>query len=169
MRGNQNRRRREADQAVLGAAGPVQRQHRWDWFEQIQPHPTPARAAPAAGGEPQPDALVQVLAPRPLRAWLLSALAAMLAVGMVLGFALGSVRLGEPTSAPATRAPADRAGSPPRASVVVRAVASSACLETARRGDQLIQLFTSNQRSRAADLLVAYTVASRQCRRDASP
>jgi hypothetical protein len=53
--------------------------------------------------------------------------------------------------------------------VVVRPAASSACLETARRADELIDLLITNRRSRAADLLVAYTVASRQCRKDASP
>jgi hypothetical protein len=94
----------------------------------------------------------------------------MLAVGMVLGFAVGSIRWdGQPTSAPATGAPATQPARPTPAGVVVRPVASSACVETARRGDQLIELFTSNQRIRAGDLLVAYTVASRQCRRDASP
>jgi hypothetical protein len=160
----------EADQAALGEASPGQRRRGPGWFEKIQPHPAPTTAAPAAGGEPHPGTLVQVPAPRrPLRAWLPSALAAMLAVGMVLGFAVGSARSGgETTSAPATRA-RDPAGSAPQTSVVVRPVASSACLETARRGDQLIGLLISNQRSQAADLLVAYTVASRQCRKDASP
>jgi hypothetical protein len=159
----------EADQAVLGEAGPVQRQHGSGWFEQIRPDPAPATAVPAAGAEPQPGTLVQTPR-RPRRAWLLSAPAVTLAVGMVLGFAMGSVRSGgEPTRAPATRAPAAQPAQPPQTSVVVRPAASSACLETARRGDQLIGLLTTNQRSRAADLLVAYTVASRQCRKDASP
>jgi hypothetical protein len=159
----------EADQAALGEAGPVQRQRGSGWFEWIQPHPAPATAVPTAGGEPQPGTLV--LAPRrPPRAWLLSALAAMLAVGMALGFAVGSARSGgKPTSAPVTRAPATQPARPPQTSVMVRPVASSACLETARRGDQLIGLLISKQRSQAADLLVAYTVASRQCRKDASP
>jgi hypothetical protein len=94
----------------------------------------------------------------------------MLAVGMVLGFAVGSGRSGgERARAPAPRAPATQPARPPQTSVVIRPVASSACLETARRGDQLIGLFIRKQRSRAADLLVAYTVASRQCRKDASP
>jgi hypothetical protein len=93
-----------------------------------------------------------------------------LAVGLVLGFAVGSVRSGSgPTGAPPTRAPATQPVQAPQTSVVVRPAASSACLETARRGDELIELLIRNQRSRAADLLVAYTVASRQCRKDASP
>jgi hypothetical protein len=53
--------------------------------------------------------------------------------------------------------------------VVVRPAASPACLETARRADALLKLLISNRRSRAAELLVACTVASRQCRKDASP
>jgi hypothetical protein len=54
-------------------------------------------------------------------------------------------------------------------SATVRSVASSACLETASRGDEIIDLLVRNRRERAADLLAAYTIASRQCRRDASP
>jgi hypothetical protein len=92
-----------------------------------------------------------------------------LAVGIGVGFAAGEARSGgQPASAPATRAPATRPAPPPT-SIVVRPAASPACLETARRADQLIELLISNQRRRAADLLVAYTVANRQCRKDASP
>jgi hypothetical protein len=160
----------EADQAAVGEAGPAQRQRGSGWFEQIRPDPAPATAAPAGGGGPQPGTLVR--APRrPPWAWLLSVVAVTLAVGMVLGFAVGSGRSsGKPTSAPAMRAPTQPAR-PPQTSVVVavRSVASSACLETARRADQVIGLLISKQRGRAADLLVAYTVASRQCRKDASP
>jgi hypothetical protein len=97
-------------------------------------------------------------------------LAVTLAVGVVLGFALGSRRSGgEPASATATRSPVTRPAPAPVTSVVVRPTASSACLETATRADQIIDLLLKNRRSRAADLLVAYTIASRQCRRDASP
>jgi hypothetical protein len=152
-------------------AGPVQPQHRSGWFEQTGPDPAPETAAPGAGGEPPPRTLVQAPRRRP-RAWLLSALAVTLAVGGVLGFAVGSARsASDPTSTSATRAPATPPAQATRTSVVVvaRPTASSACLETARRGDQLIGLLVSKQRSRAADLLVAYTVASRQCRKDASP
>jgi hypothetical protein len=93
-----------------------------------------------------------------------------LAVGMVLGFAVGSARSADESSgAPVTRAPTTRPVEVPQTSVVVRSVASPACLEAAKRADELIDLLITNRRSRAADLLVAYTVASRQCRRDASP
>jgi hypothetical protein len=161
-----------ANQEAL-KGGPVQPQHRSGWLEQTGPGPdsAPETAAPGAGGEPPPGILVQAPRRRP-RAWLLSALAVTLAVGGVLGFAMGSARSGsDPTSTSATRAPATPPAQATRTSVVVvaRPTASSACLETARRGDQLIGLLVSKQRSRAADLLVGYTVASRQCRKDASP
>ena len=45
-----------------------------------------------------------------------------------------------------------------------------ACLETARRGDEMVHLFTVNDRSRRlAEALRAYTLASQACRREASP
>jgi hypothetical protein len=61
-------------------------------------------------------------------------------------------------------------GPPPSTKVVVRNYASPACLETARRADRLIELLIRNQRTTQVErLLVAYTVAARQCRQDASP
>jgi hypothetical protein len=137
-------------------------------FEPDQPDPPPTMAVPSAGGGPQPGTPLR--APRPRRAWLLLTPAVTLAVGLLLGFALGSARAdGGPTSAKATSSPVTQPAPTPASSVVTRPTASSACLETARRGDQIIHLLVTNRRSRAADLLVAYTVASRQCRRDASP
>jgi hypothetical protein len=76
---------------------------------------------------------------------------------------------GELSSVTATRASATRPPAAPVISIVVRPTASPACRETVTRADQLIDLLVRNRRSAAADLLVAYTVASRQCRRDASP
>jgi len=153
----------------LGEAEPVQRQRGAGWFEPDQPDPAPAIAAPAVGGESQPATLLQAPQRRTPRARLLIAPAVTLALGTVLGFAIESTRSGgQPTSAPATRTPATQPRSP-HTSPVVRPAASSACLETARRGDEMIELLITNQRSRAADLLVAYAVASRQCRKDASP
>jgi hypothetical protein len=132
-------------------------------FEPAWPDPAPAPASPAAGG------LLQA-PPRRRRAWLLVALAVTLTVGLVLGFAPGFARAGgEQTSVTATRTPATQPPSAPVTSIVVRPTASSACLETATRADQLIELLIRNRRIEAANLLVAYTVASRQCRRDASP
>ena len=161
----------DTDRTTLMKAGPTQRQRSLGWFEPEQPDPAPTTAASAAGEQPRPGPLLQALR-RPRRAWPRILPAVTLAIGMVLGFAVGSVRLGaggEPASPPATRASATRPARAPQTSVVVRPAASSACLETARRGDELVELLISNRRSRAADLLVAYTVASRQCRKDASP
>jgi hypothetical protein len=102
------------------------------------------------------------------RGWLLAAPAVTLAVGLALGFVLGSGRAGGGPAA-ATLAPTAPPATAPATSVVVRPTASSACLETAERADRLIHLLVRNRRREAADLLVAYTVASRQCRRDAAP
>jgi hypothetical protein len=152
-----------ADQApVEQQTGPDQ-QRLASLFEPAAPAPAPALAPPAAGRP------LDAPRRRP-RAWLLVVPAATLAVGLGLGFALGAAQAGgEPSIVTATRAPATRPPSAPVTSIVVRPTASSACLETAARADQLIALLIRNRRSAAADLLVAYTVASRQCRRDASP
>jgi flagellar basal body-associated protein FliL len=131
--------------------------------------PEPAASSLAAAGKPRPVTSFQTPW-RTLRAWLLVTPVLTLAVGLAVGFALGSKRTGgEPTSAPATRSPATQPAPAPPTSVVVQLTATSACLETARRGDQLVHLYATNQRDRVAELLVAYSVASRQCRRDASP
>jgi hypothetical protein len=87
-----------------------------------------------------------------------------LAVGLVLGLALGSRR-----PASRRRAVRDPASVRPAIPIVVRPTASSACLETARRADEVTNLLITSRRSRAAEVLVAYTVPSRQCRRDAAP
>jgi hypothetical protein len=51
-----------------------------------------------------------------------------------------------------------------------RIVVPAACLETARRADQMIDLYTRNIRdSRLTLALKAYTLASQACRKDASP
>jgi hypothetical protein len=103
-------------------------------------------------------------------AWRLLALAVTLVVGLVLGLAMGSGRLGgAPDSVPVAHPSATRPLPAPATSIVARPTASSACLETARRADEVINLLINNRRSRAAEVLVAYTIASRQCRRDASP
>jgi len=92
-----------------------------------------------------------------------------LAAGCLLGFALGSARApGQPERDAPTRPPATRPAAPPP-TPVVPSFASPACLETAARADELIELLVTNRHRRVPDLLVAYTVASRQCRRDASP
>jgi hypothetical protein len=95
-------------------------------------------------------------------AWLLLVAALTLAAGATLGFALGSRQAGR-------EAASHSAGPASLYQAVVRVRASPACLETARRGDRLIDMLIRNQRSQAERLLVAYTVAARQCRKDPSP
>ena len=158
----------EVDPATSQEPGAAQRRP-VSLFEPDRPDPPPTMAVPVAGGRPQPGTPLRA-PPRTPRAWLLLATAGALAVGLLLGFAQGSARPGgEPTGAIATPSSAIQPAPIPSPSVVTRPTASSACLETARRGDQIIHLLVTNKRSRTADLLVAYTVASRQCRRDAAP
>jgi len=130
-----------------------------------------APAAPAAGGQPLLPPAPPVPARRTRWARRLIVPAVALAVGLAFGLALGSWsgRVGGPAAAPAAPPPASAPAAAPATSVVVRPTASSACLETAKRADEVIHLLITNQRSRAARVLVAYTIASRQCRRDASP
>jgi hypothetical protein len=102
---------------------------------------------------------------------LLLAPALTLVVGAVAGFSLGATHARrQPASPSLTSLPVTtRPPAPPATRVVVRRYASPACLETARRGDQLVDLLIRNQRRAAEDLLVLYTVAARQCRKDATP
>jgi ribosomal protein S18 len=158
----------KADQAALEEPDPARRQLA-PLFEPDQSQPAPPTPPPAADRTPEPVTSFEPPRRTPW-AWLLIVSALTLALGLAAGFALGSSRADEePTSVPATRSPATQPAPAPPTSVVVQRTATSACLETARRADEIIQLFATNQRERAADLLVAYGVASRQCRRDASP
>jgi hypothetical protein len=131
-----------------------------DLFEPEQDGPPPPPTAPAAAGRRRPP-------------WLLLAPALTLVVGAALGFGLGTTQAHRQpaTAAPTAAAPAPTTQpvSPPSTRIVVRHYASPACLETARRADRLIELLIRNQRSQAERLLVAYTVAARQCRQDTSP
>jgi hypothetical protein len=159
----------DADQVAEKANSPVQRPL-VPLFEPDQPDPASAIASPRPAGTPQ---LVGG-SPTPQRrrpAWLLLALVLTVALGLSgAGFFLGSTwtarTLPKPQAAPA---PLTQPTSVTATSIVVRQVATPACLEAATRGDQLITLLINNQRSRAAKLLVPYHVASRQCARDAGP
>jgi hypothetical protein len=103
-------------------------------------------------------------------AWRLAAWTATIAVAGTLGFALGSARAGgEPTGGAAPRPPMTWPAPVPSSTVVARSTASPACLETAQRADEVIHLLIGNRRDAAAERLVAFTIASRQCRRDAKP
>jgi hypothetical protein len=140
-------------------------------FEPQQPDPPPPRAAPAVAGPPQPLRPAQP-PPRRVSAWLLLVPALTLAVGALVGFALGSAQASRQPTGPAPTSlssPATGLVAPPSTRVVARHYASPACLEAARRGDHLIDLLIRNQRREVEDLLVAYTVAAQQCRKDATP
>jgi hypothetical protein len=103
---------------------------------------------------------------------LLLALALTLAIGAALGFAVGSTQASHQPIGPAptsSRSSSTQLAPSPSTRVVVRHYASPACLETARRGDHLIDLLIRGRRSEVEDLLVAYTVAAQQCRKDATP
>jgi flagellar basal body-associated protein FliL len=101
---------------------------------------------------------------------MLVALALALAVGLGTGFVLGSTQQSNTRSSTQTSpAPAIPTTAVPQAAMVVRTAATPACLETARRGDELVALLIQNKRSRVTKLLVLYQVASRQCARDADP
>jgi hypothetical protein len=154
-------------QAPVGT-GPVRRPF-GPRLELDRPDPPAAAAARAAARQP----LLPPAPPMPARRTRWARLpvvpAVALVVGLAFGLALGSWRAGWPADAPAAPPPASAPAAAPVTSVVVRPTASSACLETARRADEVIHLLVTNRRTRAARVLVAYTIASRQCRRDASP
>ena len=99
-----------------------------------------------------------------------------LAVNLLLVLALGvllvlGVRYGQDRAA--------TTGTPPASSTVVTQAKAKvqpatkvppACLDVARRGDELIHLFATNERGpRLEAALKAYARASQQCRRLASP
>jgi hypothetical protein len=158
----------EVDEVGGEPTGPV-RGPLVSLFEPDQPGPASATVSPASAGGPEPV----TAPPTPWRmgpAWLLLVLTLSMAVGLAVGFVLGSARAGGPL--PSAQAPRPSATQPtaiPQTSIVVRPAATPACLEAARRGDQVIELLIRNERGRAARLLVAYHVASRQCARDAAP
>ena len=158
------------DQAPVEATPSSRSQLAW-LFEPHQPDPPPPRAAPAVAGPPQPIRPAQP-PPRRVSAWLLLVPALTLAVGALLGFVLGSAQASRQPTGPAPTSwpsPSTQLAIPPSTGVVVRHYASPACLEAARRGDHLIDLLIRNQRRQVEDLLVAYTVAAQQCRKDATP
>jgi hypothetical protein len=125
---------------------------------------------PAEDPRPRPQPLPAPAPERPTRPrWQWVAAAVLLLAGTGIGYALpraGSNDPPPPSTAPpvSTQPPA-----PPAAAKTVPSV-PEACLETARRGDEVLHLFTINDRSRRlAEALKAYTLASQACRKEASP
>jgi hypothetical protein len=129
-------------------------------FEPPRPDPVPAPASPP-GGEGSPG--------RGRRPWLLAVPALTLAVGLLLGFALGSARAGGDHAGAAAARAAARPAPGRRTPAAVPPKVSLACMETATKGDRVIALLVANQRHRAAELLPTYTVASQQCRNKVFP
>jgi hypothetical protein len=152
-------------------ATPSSRSELGSLFEPHQPDPPPPGTAPAVADPRQPIRSAQP-PPRRVSAWRLLVPALTLAIGALLGFVLGSTQASRQPTEPAPSSlpsPTTRLVAPPSTRVLVRHYASPACLEAARRGDHLIDLLIRNQRRQVEDLLVAYTVAAQQCRKDATP
>jgi hypothetical protein len=102
---------------------------------------------------------------RPRWQWL-AAVALLFVFGIGLGYAL---RVGTNESPPPPSTARPPVSTQPQQPQAVASV-PEACLETARRGDEVVHLFTVNDRSRRLALaLKAYTLASQACRKAASP
>jgi hypothetical protein len=125
------------------------------------------RALPA----PAPPLPEQPLPEQPARPrWqVLAAVALVFVLGAGLGYLLprsgGGAQPAPPQQPSATSPAAPQTGTAPGAT------APPSCLETARRGDELFALLTSNVNDQRllADAMKAYTNASQACRKEASP
>ncbi|HEX8862820.1 MAG TPA: hypothetical protein VGC06_27765 [Actinomycetes bacterium] len=125
-----------------------------------------------SGNQP-PSASVLPAGPRLVMRWPLAVVAAVAVVCLLLGGGLGYL-LHRPTAAAEVPAAAEM----PATSIVTRVVPSPpqtrvvvppACLETARRADELMDLFTRKVRDHRLSLaLKEYTLASQACRKEAS-
>jgi hypothetical protein len=154
------------------------REHRQRELEGIRRKFTEVGARLVPAFEPAPPAELErprALPPapppdRPARpGWQWLAAAALLFVlGTGLGYLLprsgGSAQPAPPPQPSVTTPAAPQPSTPPRA------IAPPACLETARRADEVIALLNRNIRTRRlAEALKAYTLASQACRQEASP
>jgi hypothetical protein len=119
-----------------------------------------------SGGNQPPSASVPPTGPRLVMGWPLAVVAAVAVVCLLLGGGLGYL-LHHPTAA--TEIPATSIVTRVVPSPQTRVVVPPACLETARRADELMDLFTRKVRDRRLSLaLKAYTLASQACRKEAS-
>jgi hypothetical protein len=121
----------------------------------------PALPAPA----PAPTTPVHQAPAKGRPTWMLALVAA---ACLLLGGGLGYL-LHRPTAGPTwptVTSIVTRMAPQPQPKVVV----PPACLQTAQRGDEMIDLFTRNVRDRRLSLaLKAYTEASQACRKEATP
>jgi hypothetical protein len=115
---------------------------------------------------PAPPATVKAPAVLGRPAWVLALVVACLLVGGGLGYLLHRPAAGP--AWPTVTSIVTRTAPAPQAKA--RVVAPPACLQTAQRGDEVIDLFTRNVRDRRLSLaLKAYTEASQACRKEATP
>jgi hypothetical protein len=114
-----------------------------------------------------PPALVPPAGPHLVMGRPLAVVAVVAVVCLLLGGGLGYL-LHRPSAAaevPVTSIVTRVVPSPP----ATRVVAPPACLDTAKRADELMDLFTRNIRDRRLSLaLKTYTLASQACRKEAS-
>jgi hypothetical protein len=128
---------------------------------------------PPEDHQPRPKALPAPAPERPTRPrWQWVAAAVLLLVGTGIGYALPRAGSNDPPAPPPPSTAPPASTQPPAPAPGPQTVPSvpEACLETARRGDEALHLFTINDRGRRlAEALKAYTLASQACRKEASP
>lgn len=130
-------------------------------FEPAQPN---GKREDGGSPKPKPPTPPSPLAGRPRLTW---AAAAAIAIACLLGGGgLGSL-LHRPAPSPE---PVPAVITQTVVKTQTKPVVPGACLETARRGDEAIDLLLRNIRDRRLSSTVkAYTTASQACRREASP
>jgi hypothetical protein len=142
-------------------------------FAQVGIHVSAFEPASPGQHRERPVALVPSIAPPAKRPapprWRWVAAVALLLVGTGLGYALPRAGSNDPQPPPAPATARPPLSSQPQQPQPVPSV-PQACLEMTRRGDELVHLFTINDRSRRlVEALKAYTRASQACRQQASP
>jgi hypothetical protein len=101
----------------------------------------------------------------------LAAVALVFVLGTGLGYLLPRSGAGA-QAAPTPPQPSATTQASPQPPTAPPAAVPRSCLETARRGDEVFALLTSNRTvndRRLADAMKAYTNASQACRKEASP